>query len=184
MRFNLQSLPYCGAKTRRGTKCKRRGNMRSGRCKLHGGQSTGPKTEEGKLISKTNAIKDYCEWSLNNGPSKKTYKRAHTAFRALLTLMDLIPDKDEKQDHQIHKHIEKEVIKLVDAYRLDLERIKYSCSPEGFVFIQAALDRYYKEKGSVHLAFHAHTGIVQPPYFHHTLTKFQLNVAMKFYKRY
>tara|TARA_R110002051_G_scaffold305409_1_gene375350 strand:+ start:1224 stop:1562 length:339 start_codon:yes stop_codon:yes gene_type:complete len=34
----------CGAKTRAGTPCKRRDLWDSGRCKLHGGMSTGPKT--------------------------------------------------------------------------------------------------------------------------------------------
>lgn len=45
----------CGAKTRRGTSCKAppvwnrlRDVPRNGRCKLHGGLSTGPKTEAGK----------------------------------------------------------------------------------------------------------------------------------------
>ena len=38
----------CGAKTRRGTLCQRPGTKRNGRCKLHGGRSTGPTTEEGR----------------------------------------------------------------------------------------------------------------------------------------
>lgn len=38
----------CGAKTRKGTPCKLTSLYRSGRCKFHGGLSTGPKTEEGK----------------------------------------------------------------------------------------------------------------------------------------
>ena len=37
----------CGAKTRRGTPCQRPANKRNGRCRLHGGASTGPRTEEG-----------------------------------------------------------------------------------------------------------------------------------------
>ena len=37
----------CGAKTRRGTACQRPANKRNGRCRLHGGASTGPRTEEG-----------------------------------------------------------------------------------------------------------------------------------------
>jgi hypothetical protein len=36
----------CGAKTRRGTLCQCRA-MPNGRCRLHGGLSTGPKTEKG-----------------------------------------------------------------------------------------------------------------------------------------
>lgn len=38
----------CGAKTRKGLPCKRTNLMRSGRCKFHGGMSTGPKTAEGR----------------------------------------------------------------------------------------------------------------------------------------
>lgn len=41
------SSPRCGAKTRKGTPC-RAPAMPNGRCKLHGGKSTGPKTEEGR----------------------------------------------------------------------------------------------------------------------------------------
>ena len=38
----------CGAKTRKGTPCKRTDLYHSGRCKFHGGLSTGPTTPEGK----------------------------------------------------------------------------------------------------------------------------------------
>ncbi|MDA8649494.1 hypothetical protein N9M31_05750 [Alphaproteobacteria bacterium] len=38
----------CGAKTRRGTACQRPANKKNGRCRLHGGASTGPKTAEGR----------------------------------------------------------------------------------------------------------------------------------------
>jgi hypothetical protein len=41
-RFDFESLPLCGAKTRAGGTCKHRGNIRNGRCKRHGGASTGP----------------------------------------------------------------------------------------------------------------------------------------------
>lgn len=45
----------CGARTRFGTPCKRRDLYRSGRCRLHGGLSTGPKTRDGKARSAINA---------------------------------------------------------------------------------------------------------------------------------
>lgn len=45
----------CGAKTRAGTPCKRRDLYRSGRCPMHGGLSTGPRTVEGKARSRWNA---------------------------------------------------------------------------------------------------------------------------------
>ena len=38
----------CGAKTRRGTACRRPASKRNGRCRLHGGASTGPRTEQGR----------------------------------------------------------------------------------------------------------------------------------------
>ncbi|WP_424543646.1 HGGxSTG domain-containing protein [Sphingopyxis granuli] len=44
----------CGARTRTGTPCKRRDLYRSGRCKLHGGLSTGPRTAKGKRRSARN----------------------------------------------------------------------------------------------------------------------------------
>ena len=37
----------CGAKTRKDTPCQRPAYKRNGRCSLHGGKSTGPKTEGG-----------------------------------------------------------------------------------------------------------------------------------------
>jgi hypothetical protein len=42
-----RALP-CGAKTRSGTPCKLITIFSNGRCKLHGGLSTGPRTREGK----------------------------------------------------------------------------------------------------------------------------------------
>jgi len=44
----------CGAKTRAGTPCKQKGIYRNGRCKLHGGLSTGPRTKRGKRRSSMN----------------------------------------------------------------------------------------------------------------------------------
>ena len=38
----------CGAKTRRGTPCQRPAHKRNVRCRLHEGQSSGPKTIEGR----------------------------------------------------------------------------------------------------------------------------------------
>ena len=43
---NPNNAPRCGAKTRRGTPCKGPA-MRNGRCRMHGGASTGPSTPEG-----------------------------------------------------------------------------------------------------------------------------------------
>ena len=52
----LQGL-QCGATTRAGTPCKLTGLYKSGRCKLHGGMSTGPKTDAGREQSRINGAK-------------------------------------------------------------------------------------------------------------------------------
>ena len=62
----LRSIPWrfgpnwpgkrCEAKTRKGTPCQRPAKLPIGRCRLHGGASTGPRTEEGLkrlAVSKT-----------------------------------------------------------------------------------------------------------------------------------
>lgn len=46
----------CGARTRSGTQCKRAGSGAGGRCRMHGGDSTGPRTEEGKARSAKNGF--------------------------------------------------------------------------------------------------------------------------------
>jgi len=53
---DLWDLP-CGAKTRAGTPCKLTTLYPGGRCKWHGGLSTGPKTEAGKEQSRINGRK-------------------------------------------------------------------------------------------------------------------------------
>lgn len=45
--YDLSILPRCGARTRAGTACQQPA-MANGRCRLHGGRSTGPRTEAGK----------------------------------------------------------------------------------------------------------------------------------------
>ena len=45
----------CLAKTRKGTPCQSPAFKHNGKCRLHGGRSTGPKTEEGRrMISEAN----------------------------------------------------------------------------------------------------------------------------------
>lgn len=47
----------CGAKTRIGTPCKNTRIFKNGRCKNHGGLSTGPLTEQGKARVSANLEK-------------------------------------------------------------------------------------------------------------------------------
>jgi hypothetical protein len=50
----LHEREFCGARTRAGTPCKQRAIYHNGRCKFHGGLSTGPRTAEGKKRSAMN----------------------------------------------------------------------------------------------------------------------------------
>ncbi len=43
---NAQLAPRCGARTKRGSSCLQAA-MPNGRCRMHGGSSTGPRTPEG-----------------------------------------------------------------------------------------------------------------------------------------
>lgn len=52
----IPSNTVCGARTRAGTPCQSRALYRSGRCKNHGGLSTGPRTAEGKTKVARNGL--------------------------------------------------------------------------------------------------------------------------------
>lgn len=47
-RGNPNTAPRCGAKTRKGTLCLAPAMKGKQRCRMHGGKSTGARTEEGK----------------------------------------------------------------------------------------------------------------------------------------
>ena len=48
MRIRARQEGRCGARTRKGTPCQAKGRLNGRRCKLHGGMSTGARTEEGR----------------------------------------------------------------------------------------------------------------------------------------
>ena len=55
--FNpIPANDVCGARTKRGTLCQSRDLYRSGRCKHHGGMSTGPKSAAGKARVAMNGL--------------------------------------------------------------------------------------------------------------------------------
>jgi hypothetical protein len=53
---NPDNAPRCGAKTRSGAPC-RGAAMRNGRCRMHGGPSTGPRTEAGRAAIRASRTK-------------------------------------------------------------------------------------------------------------------------------
>jgi hypothetical protein len=56
----------CGAKTRRGTPCQRPGTGQGGRCHLHGGESTGPKSTYGRAAIGAAQKTRWADWRAKN----------------------------------------------------------------------------------------------------------------------
>lgn len=156
-RFDLNTLPKCGAKTRSGEPCKRFGNKSNGRCKLHGGHSTGAKSKEGKLAVSKNAVSNIFLWLLNKNLKHEDIENALFAFKTLRKL--------SKGDTDITL----QVVEVVEAYRVELESTKNAFwewyGADAFRLIQSALDRYYQEKNSQHMKFHVYTANAKAKYF-------------------
>lgn len=57
----------CGANNRGGEPCKRTDLMTNGRCRFHGGMSTGPKSDEGRRTAAANLSK---RWPVENDASE------------------------------------------------------------------------------------------------------------------
>ena len=66
-RKRRSTLPLCGAKTRAGGECRMRVVAGKRRCRLHGGLSTGPRSEEGRArIAESNRRR----WTPLNGTAR------------------------------------------------------------------------------------------------------------------
>lgn len=78
--WRKSAILKCAAKTRTGEPCERRGVGKGGRCRNHGGMSTGPKTEQGRdRISRAQRIR----WNIYR--SRKQHLQAealHARFDA------------------------------------------------------------------------------------------------------
>lgn len=77
------SAARCGAKTRRATTC-RQPAMKNGRCRLHGGKSTGPKTAAGiRRIQEANTKHGF--YSKQAIEDRRVAREAFRHMRALLS---------------------------------------------------------------------------------------------------
>ncbi|MEK6705321.1 MAG: HGGxSTG domain-containing protein [Bdellovibrionota bacterium] len=85
---DFTTAPRCKAKTRAGGICQSPG-MKNGRCRLHGGKSTGPLTVVGKSVASRNSLKtgDFDaaareRWSkiVQYGKTCREYREALAAF--------------------------------------------------------------------------------------------------------
>jgi len=77
--------PRCGAKTRQKTSC-RAPAMSNGRCRMHGGKSTGPKTPEGRKKCEMAKYRhgNFSKWMMNN---RSEYRRITREARAMIEKM-------------------------------------------------------------------------------------------------
>ena len=81
-RFNIKNAKKCNAKTRQNTLCQSPA-MKNGRCRLHGGKSTGAKTKEGiERIKKANLRHGKCtkEWIANHREAMAFLRYANKAL--------------------------------------------------------------------------------------------------------
>lgn len=175
-KFNLEALPLCGAKTRSGKPCKRRGNKKNGKCKLHGGRSTGAKTELGKMVVARNAHKEFPHDVINPFLDKIHIQRSLIAYAKLEVLMN-----KSTLDWP-------SIFNIIEHNKTSLEAAKYfllaQVSTEAFLLVQIALDNYYQEIGERHLSFHAYTPMFMPHDFYREITAEKQKRISKWSKGY
>ena len=88
----------CGAKTRKGTECQRPAKKSNGRCRVHGGASTGPRTEEGRArISDANLrhgryTKDKLEKRRENAAKGRAIKQELQQIEQMLIKQGDLPE--------------------------------------------------------------------------------------------
>jgi hypothetical protein len=79
---NPNNAPRCGARTRKGTSCQQAA-MPNGRCRMHGGPSTGPKTEAGIAAIRASRTKH----GRYSAAAKQQRREARAMLRAVRELL-------------------------------------------------------------------------------------------------
>lgn len=87
--LRAHAAPRCGAKTRRGTRCQGPA-MPNGRCRMHGGKSTGPRTPEGLVRCRRSRWKH----GLRSHQAIERRKETVAALRMLRFLARLVRESD------------------------------------------------------------------------------------------
>lgn len=146
--FDLTTLTRCNAKAKHGGKCQRYGNKINGRCKLHGGKSTGPKTDMGKLHSSANSGGRLMRLTNSHFLAQEDIRSAIEIYERLVSFLNGDKINWEQLDLLIGNNL------------LKMERFKYLVAMilediTAMANIQQALDNYYMHNGSEHLRFHS-----------------------------
>ncbi len=79
---NPNAAPRCGAHTRQAGTC-RQPAMPNGRCRLHGGKSTGPRTAEGLALIRAARTK-HGRYSADNRRMAELVRRLRAGAKALI----------------------------------------------------------------------------------------------------
>jgi hypothetical protein len=82
---DLSQVQRCGAKNRRGTPCQCPA-MANGRCRLHGGLSTGPKTQAG-IEAIQRAVTKHGRYSKSERAEREYYRRLLQCCRKTLAAL-------------------------------------------------------------------------------------------------
>lgn len=143
---------------------------------MHGGKSTGAKTEYGKLVVSRNAYPDFPYDLVESFISKENYVRGINAYDALLRLMFEV---------EVDWHA---ILKLVEVEQIPLEATKYMLmyhhDPEALIIIQIALDSYYMDVGAQHLLFHSYTPMSSHPKYYRQWTEVKRQRLARWEKSY
>jgi hypothetical protein len=102
---NWDNAPRCAAKTRKGTPC-RAAAMKNGRCRMHGGGSTGPKTAEGIERIRKSRTKHgrYSKASIAmRRESRQTIQSLRASLRTLIDAGDDIEEADCTIDLELER---------------------------------------------------------------------------------
>ena len=91
---DLSNAPRCGAKTRHGSLC-RGPAMRNGRCRMHGGRSTGPRTSAGLRRSRK------ARWKTGaySSKSKKAHREAMASLRYIHRFCEMFNRYDSMMEY-------------------------------------------------------------------------------------
>lgn len=169
MPLTKQPNAACEAKTRQGSLCKNEGNARNGRCHLHGGSSTGPKSSMGKLKISQNAAKKMPKWSLGvlTNKDQGLIDKALIAAKVLMRIVE--GTYGIWTDERLNTFISGRLIELeVMKYEI-LKRM----GNQTFVVVQSALDHYYQDQMSPHTECHLYFWHSSSPHFPRIVTNGQ-----------
>ena len=81
LRITARQEGRCGARTRKGEPCQAKGRLHGKRCRMHGGCSTGPRTEPGRARIAEAQRNRWAQWRAANRPGAAPQPPSETTAR-------------------------------------------------------------------------------------------------------